>query len=65
MNEEQIRTKALIKYHLIGVISGGIVGAVIGSLFETNNALLIGAFAGVITGEIIAIALHSTNNSAN
>lgn len=51
------------KYHLIGVIGGGAVGAGISYLLMGNAGLLFGVLYGVVIGEIIAVSIGIRNKN--
>jgi len=46
-----------MKYHLLGSIGGGIVGACIGYLLKGNAGVLFGVIYGIIFGEILAVSI--------
>lgn len=45
------------KYHLLGSLGGGIIGAAIGYLLKGNAGVLFGAIYGTVFGEIAAVSV--------
>ena len=52
-----------IKYHLLGSIGGGIIGACIGYLVKGNSGVLFGVFYGVVLGLIIGVSIGFRNKN--
>jgi len=52
-----------IKYHLSGIIGGGMIAGFIGYLLKGNSGMLFGAFYGVVLGEIISVSIAIRNKN--